>query len=86
VFALLSLGVLFSNSVVNSYLVFTLGFGAIYLIYGIYFCVCSCKLSCFPKIVSLGDYLAVFYYHGTDGYFIKLLRFLGKLYGTVHKD
>lgn len=38
VFALLSLGVLLSNSVVNSYLVFTLGFGAIYLIYGIYFC------------------------------------------------
>ena len=38
IFLLLSLGVLLSESVVNNYLIFTLGFGAVYLLYGIYFC------------------------------------------------
>jgi len=38
IFLLLSLGVLLSKSVVNNYLIFTLGFGAVYLLYGIYFC------------------------------------------------
>lgn len=38
VFLLLSLGVLLSKSVVNNYLIFTLGFGAVYLLYGVYFC------------------------------------------------
>lgn len=35
---LLSLLVLLSPSVINQYLVFTLGFGAIFLVYGAYFC------------------------------------------------